>query len=216
MWIVLLGVPGCGKGTQAEKLISDNGFVSLSTGDLLRANKGKVVDEEKGETIEDIISAGCLLPDHVTINLIKEEVTKLGNKNIIFDGFPRTLAQAEALEQMAEELDMKVDKVINFDISDEVIIKRITGRFKCANCGKIYNRFFVPLKVSGVCDVCGGTQFDERSDDNEESLKKRLDEYHKKTYPLIDFYMKSGILYNIKADSPLNEVTESIVKILNG
>lgn len=214
MWIILLGAPGCGKGTQSEKLIADRGFVSISTGDLLRANKDKVIDD--GKTIGDVLGSGSLLPDSVTIGLMKEELQKLGSDNVIFDGFPRTIAQAEALDKMALECGKKIDKVINFAMDDEVIVKRITGRFKCSKCGKIYNKFFLQTKTLGVCDECGSTKFEYRSDDNEESLTKRLLEYHEKTYPLIDFYSKSGILYSVKADAPFGEVTDSVIRVLNG
>lgn len=214
MWIVLLGAPGCGKGTQSERLTADYGFKAVSTGDLLRANKDKVISD--GRTIGGVLEAGSLLPDSVTIALIKEELEKFRADNIIFDGFPRTVVQAEALDKMALECGKKIDKVINFEIEDEVIVKRITGRFKCVKCGKIYNRFFLQTTVPGICDECGSVEFEYRSDDNEESLIKRLSEYHEKTYPLIDFYSKSGILYTVNADAPFIEVTESVMKVLNG
>lgn len=213
MWIVLLGAPGCGKGTQSEELVSDYGFSSILTGDLLRANKDKMV--AGGKAIGDIMGSGALLPDEVTIGLIRDELQKLKSDRVIFDGFPRTIAQAESLNDMAEKCGKKIDKVINFIIDDEIVIKRITGRFKCARCGKIYNKFFLETRVSGVCDECGSTEFGHRSDDNAESLIKRLSEYHEKTYPLIDFYSRFGILYSVKADASFEEVTKEVVKVLN-
>ncbi len=213
MWIVLLGAPGCGKGTQSEKLIADHGFISISTGDLLRQNKDRVIDG--GKTIGDVISSGSLLLDSVTIGLIKEQLLELGADNVIFDGFPRTIIQAEALDKMAFACGKKIDKVINFVIDDEVVVKRITGRFKCSKCGKIYNKFFLQTKIPEVCDECKNTKFEYRLDDNRESLTKRLSEYHEKTYPLIDFYSKSGILYDVEADASFDDVTEFIIKILN-
>lgn len=215
MWIVFLGPPGSGKGTQTEYFVSEQGYSAISTGDLLRAAKNKVIDESTGQTIGDIIGGGALLPDRITINLIKEEVENLGDVNVIFDGFPRTIAQAEALNEMALQCGKKIDKVVNFVIDDDIIVKRIVGRFKCASCGKIYNRFFLETSVSGVCDVCHGTNFEHRTDDNEDALRKRLIEYHEKTHPLIDFYSKSGILYNVNADSSFEKVIGSVVEILN-
>jgi adenylate kinase len=212
MWVVFLGAPGSGKGTQAEILALKFSFAAVSTGDLIRANKEKMIDD--GRSIEEIINTGALLPGYVTIGLIKDEIEKLDAKNVVFDGFPRTLEQADALSEMAELSGKKVDKVINFVMDDEIILKRITGRFKCSDCGKIYNRFFNDTKIEGVCDACGGTQFETRDDDNEESLRKRLEEYHKKTHPLIDFYDKSGILYSVQADEALDSVTKSVLKIL--
>jgi adenylate kinase len=213
MWIVFLGAPGSGKGTQAEILISKFGFASILTGDLIRANKDRVIGDD-GRTIGEIINTGSLLPGHVTIGLVKEEVKKINATKVVFDGFPRTLEQAYALNEIAEASGKKIDKVINFVMSDEVIVKRITGRFKCSNCGRIYNKFFNNTKVEGVCDICGGTEFETREDDNEESLRKRLDEYHKKTHPLVDFYNKSGILYSVQAEAALESVKKSVLEIL--
>ncbi|MDR2074802.1 MAG: nucleoside monophosphate kinase [Holosporales bacterium] len=212
MWVVFLGAPGSGKGTQVEILTLKFGFVAVSTGDLIRANKEKVIDD--GRTIEEIINTGALLPGHVTIELIEEEIERLDGRNVIFDGFPRTLEQADALSKMADSSYEEVEKVINFVMDDDVILKRITGRFRCSECGKIYNEFFNNTRIEGVCDVCRGTEFETRDDDNEESLRKRLCEYHEKTHPLIDFYDKSGILYSVQADEALDSVTKSVLKIL--
>lgn len=212
-WVVFLGPPGCGKGTQSEYLVKEKGFFSLSTGDLLRSNINKVIDEY-GKTIGEVIGSGSLLPDHVTVDLISDKLRDFGDVDVLFDGFPRTIGQAEALDEMCVKFKRGLDKVINFVIDDDVIIKRILGRFKCSSCGKIYNEFFLNTKIANVCDVCGGKEFDRRSDDNEESLKKRLAEYHSKTYPLIDFYSKSGILYNVDADAPLEEVKASVLEVL--
>jgi adenylate kinase len=212
MWIVFLGAPGSGKGTQAEILTLSFGFVAVSTGDLIRANMDKVIDI--GKTIGEITNTGALLPGHVTIGLVRDEVKKLNAENVIFDGFPRTFEQAEALNEMAVSFHKKVDKVINFVMEDETVLKRIMGRFKCSECGRIYNKFFNNPKKEGVCDACGGTEFEIRDDDNEESLRKRLEEYHKKTHPLIDFYKKSGILYSVQAEESLESVTKSVLKIL--
>lgn len=215
-WIIFLGAPGCGKGTQAEYLISQNNFTVISVGDILRENKNTVVSD-KGETVGDIIGRGSLLPDSVVISLVRTELKKIGSvstKNILFDGFPRTVGQAEALSELCKEFGKQIDVVLNFVVSDEIISKRILGRYKCSSCGKIYNDYFLKPKVEGRCDVCDGDKFDRRADDNEESLKKRLSEYHEKTHPLIDFYSKSGILYPIEADADFDKVRESVLNIL--
>lgn len=216
MWVVFLGPPGCGKGTQSEYLVHNHRFSVISTGDLLRANLGRVVDAAAGKTINDIIGSGSLLPDEVTISIIKEELSANDSENILFDGFPRTIVQAEALSVMVHDLGKKIDKVIYFEIDDGLIVKRITGRYKCVRCGKIYNKFFLQTRVDGVCDVCGGTDFEYRTDDNLESLTKRLKEYHGKTQSLIDFYSKSGILAVIDAASSFKDVNSSLLGALYG
>lgn len=217
LWIVLLGAPGCGKGTQAEYLVANDGFSIISVGDLLRSNKSKFVDEI-GKTIGDIISKGELLPDKVVLDLVEAELNKIENvssKNLIFDGFPRTIGQAERLNTSISRFGKQIDCVLNFVIADEVIKKRILGRYKCSKCGKIYNDFFLNPKKEGVCDICGSTKFDRRADDNEASLETRLSEYHKKTVSLKDFYRTAGVLKDINADAAFSEVRESVLVSLN-
>jgi len=221
-WVVLLGAPGCGKGTQSEYLIaSDLNFKVVSVGEILRHNKSTIVPGQV-KTIGELIGAGLLLPNEVVIGVVKLELEKMhsimgniGEQNIIFDGFPRTIKQAEALDELAKEFNNSIDYVINFDIKEDVLFKRILGRYKCSNCGRIYNDYFLPTKVSGVCDHCGGTSFDRRMDDNEESLKVRITEYYKNTYPLIDFYKKSNTLYNVNADDEFEHVKNCVLEILN-
>ena len=215
VWVIMLGAPGCGKGTQAEYLTSEKGFVSISVGDLLRDNKDTEVPSEH-KTVGELISTGSLLPDSFVIDLVRSEVKKIKpeTKGVLFDGFPRTVGQAEALDKLAKEFGCKIDKVLNFVVKDDIITKRILGRYKCSSCGKIYNKFFLNPKIEGVCDVCGGTKFEQRSDDNEESLEKRLKEYREKTYPLIDFYSKSGALCEVDAEKSSKEVKESVLKCL--
>ena len=217
MWIVLLGAPGCGKGTQAEYLINEKKFTVVSVGDILRNNKSKPVTED-GQTIGDIIGRGALLPDEIVLDLVKAELAKIGDvasKNLLFDGFPRTPWQAESLSVIAKSFEKEIDCVLNFIIEDEVITKRILGRYKCSKCGKIYNDFFLKPIKDGVCDICGNDKFDRRADDNEESLKKRLAEYHGKTIALIDFYSEAGVLKDINADADFETVKESVLKSLN-
>lgn len=212
-WVILMGAPGCGKGTQSEYLTQEKGFVVMSVGDLLRNNKDKVIDAT-GETIGHVISSGALLPDGVVLDLVKAELMKISDvdhKSILFDGFPRTPGQAESLNKIAEGFGKRIDCVLNFVVDDDVITKRILGRYKCSKCGKIYNDYFLKPVKDGVCDVCGGIDFDRRADDNEESLRTRLKEYHSKTVALVDFYSKMGVLKEIKADADFASVKKSVL-----
>lgn len=217
-WIVLMGAPGCGKGTQVEYLTSEHGFSVLSVGELLRSNKSKPVGSD-GTTIGDIIGSGALLPDQVVLALVEVELQKVvdskDDAKVLFDGFPRTPGQAEALNDIAEKFGHRIDCVLNFVVPDDVITKRILGRYKCSKCGKIYNDFFLKPIKAGICDVCGCSEFDRRTDDNEESLKTRLKEYHGKTVALIDFYSRMGVLKNINADADFESVKESVLKNLS-
>ncbi len=215
-WIILIGVAGCGKGTQAEYLTKEYGFVVMSVGELLRSNKDKVIDGT-GETIGHVITSGALLPDNVVLELVRSELSKIedvSTKNILFDGFPRTPGQAEALNKIAEKLGTQIDSVLNFVIDDVVVTKRVLGRYKCTKCAKIYNDYFLKPIKDGICDVCGGSEFDRRADDNEESLKMRLREYHRTTIALIEFYSKMGILRKIDADADFEHVKKSVLDSL--
>ena len=215
-WIVFLGAPGCGKGTQAECLVNDYDFSVVCVGDVLRSNLGKTLPD--GRTVGEVIGGGSLLPDEVVIDLVRDELNKVSDvvsKNFLFDGFPRTIGQAKALGALALEFSKKLFRVFNFVVDDDVITKRILGRYKCSKCGKIYNKFFLLPRNEGVCDVCGGSDFEHRADDNEASLSKRLVEYRSKTKPLIDFYAESGILYDIDAGRSFDEVKESLLKGLD-
>lgn len=217
-WIVLLGAPGCGKGTQGELLVNSGfSFKVICVGDILRENLQTIVPQ-LGKTVGEIIGGGTLLPDSVIVDLVKNAMSQMNdvlNANIIFDGFPRTIGQAEALSNMTKSLGHKISHVINFEIDDAVLVKRITGRSKCKNCGKIYNDYFSKPKVSGVCDVCGCKEFVRRDDDNETALKKRLSEYYSKTQPLIEFYKNLGLLHSVNADAGTATVYKTVVEILS-
>ncbi|MDR0552843.1 MAG: nucleoside monophosphate kinase [Holosporales bacterium] len=213
MWVIFLGPPGCGKGSQAACFVEKYGYSTICAGDLLRENRDRVIDKE-GNTIGSVITSGYLLPDHVTTSVVSEKMNEVHGKNIIFDGFPRTIMQVRALENLAESFQKKVNCVINFTIDEDTVLKRISGRYQCATCARIYNKYFLSPQVEGICDGCGGTTFIQRSDDNEEALMKRLKEYNGKTYPLIDFYSRSGILYNVNADAPFDVVTEDVIDVL--
>jgi adenylate kinase len=215
-WIVLLGPPGCGKGTQAEYLVSGYGFRAICVGDILRANSNKVI-ESLGDTVGNIIGKGALLPDLVIVDLVKDSLAVDDGRDVpreafLLDGFPRTIGQAEALSLLVENAEILV---LNFIVDDQMICKRILGRFRCLNCGKIYNDFYLAPEAEGICDVCGSTQFDRRSDDNEESLKKRLAEYHQKTRPLVDYYSKRGVLFDIDARLDFDGVKKSVLERLS-
>ncbi|MDR1476039.1 MAG: nucleoside monophosphate kinase [Holosporales bacterium] len=216
MWVNFLGAPGCGKGTQAKFLVDNCGFFVISVGDILRHNNGKVVTDD-GRTVGEIICSGSLLPDCVIVDLVRSELNKverIQERDVSFDGFPRTVGQAEAQEELAHEFDAKVTHVLNFEMDHEVITRRILGRYECSKCGRIYNDFFSATKIEGVCDDCGGKEFDRRLDDNEESLKKRLSEYKNKTLPLIGFFEGRGVLREIDASRPVQSVRSDIEKIL--
>ena len=215
-WIILMGAPGCGKGTQSEYLTKGHNFTVISVGDLLRSNKDKRIDSS-GKTIGEVISSGALLPDEVVLDLVKVELQNIKDvalKNILFDGFPRTPGQAKSLNAVASNFGSRISCVLNFVVDDDVITKRILGRYKCSKCGKIYNDYFLKPIKSGVCDVCGGVQFDRRADDNEESLRTRLKEYHGKTVALIDFYSEIGVLKTINADADFETVKKSVLECL--
>lgn len=216
-WIVFLGVPGCGKGTQSELLVkSEFKFKTICAGDVLRSNKELFVPQIN-KTVGEIIGSGMLLPDFVIVKLIHNELDKIDNvrtQNILFDGFPRTVPQAEELSKISKSFGIELARVINFEIPDEILLKRIIGRFKCKNCGKIYNEYFCrPIKAN-ICDICSGTDFIRREDDNETSLNVRLTEYYSKTQPLIEFYQKLNILSNIDANQNADSIYNALINII--
>src|SRR5690606_14570872 len=179
--IILLGPPGAGKGTQARRLIEERGLVQLSTGDMLREARNS--GTEMGKRVAEVMDRGELVTDEIVIGLIREKLAQRG-KGFIFDGLPRTLARADALQSPMAEMDQRADAVIEMRVDDAALVSRITGRFTCGNCGEVYHDVTKPTKEPGVCDVCGSTDLRRRADDNEDSLKTRLMEYYKKTSPL--------------------------------
>jgi adenylate kinase len=216
MNIILFGPPGAGKGTQAKRLEKSRGLIQLSTGDMLRA--AVAAGTEYGKKAKEIMEKGELVPDEVVINIISDRLEEDDVKNapgVIFDGFPRTVAQAEALDKMLAEKGMKLDAVIVLDVDDEALVERITGRFTCAKCGKGYHEKFERPKVEGVCDECGSTEFTRRADDNEETVRQRLAAYHEQTAPLIAYYEKAGIVKKVDGMAPIDEVTRQIEAVLD-
>lgn len=212
MNIILLGPPGAGKGTQARHLVETRGMIQLSTGDMLR--EAKTSGTEMGKKVAEIMDAGKLVTDEIVIGLIEEKLQSEAGAGFIFDGFPRTLAQADALAALLAKLGQSLHTVIEMRVDDEALVKRISGRFTCGNCGEVYHDETKPTKVEGVCDKCGGTEMVRRADDNEESLRTRLMEYYKKTSPLIGYYYAKGDLRPVNGLADIKEVTASIEAIL--
>ncbi len=209
MNLILLGPPGAGKGTQARRLEDGRGLVQLSTGDMLRAMVAE--GGPLGQQAKEIMSAGKLMPDDLMVKIIGERISKPDVANgFILDGFPRTVAQAEALDVMLAEKGLKLDHVIEMKVDDEALVERITGRYTCATCGKGYHDVFEKPKVDGVCDSCGGTEFKRRADDNAETVKTRLAQYHEQTAPILPYYQERGVLKTVDGMADIDEVTGQI------
>jgi adenylate kinase len=215
MNLVLLGPPGAGKGTQANLLEDAHGLIKLSTGDMLRA--AVAAGTELGRKAGDIMERGQLVPDDLVIKLIAERMDRGGSsQGYILDGFPRTIAQAEALDKLLAERHKRLDRVIVMEVDDEALVERITGRFACADCGEGYHDIYKPTKAPGVCDRCGRTQFVRRPDDNEEVVRARLKAYHAQTEPLIDYYTRQGKVKAVDGMADIKTVQEEINQTLDG
>ncbi len=212
MNLMVFGAPGAGKGTQAKFLEQKYDIPQISTGDMLRA--AIVEKTAMGLEAKRYMDAGELVPDSTIIGIIKERLEKDDCQNgFILDGFPRTLAQAEALQTLMEESGKKLDRVLSFDVPDELIVQRIAGRRVCPKCGASYHVEFNPPLKDGICDICG-TELIIRKDDNIDTVKNRLENYHKQTAPLIDFYKNMGVFVHIDGSQELSKVTEDMFKIL--
>ena len=195
MKIIMLGAPGAGKGTQAKKIASKYEIPHISTGDIFRANIKN--GTELGKKAKSFMDQGLLVPDELTVDLVMDRIQKEDCKNgYILDGFPRTIPQAEALDQALKALGDKLDYAIEVDVPDENIVKRMAGRRACVHCGATYHIVHAPTKVENICDVCGGDLI-LRDDDKPETVQKRLDVYHEQTQPLIDYYHHAGILREV-------------------
>ncbi len=213
MDIILLGPPGAGKGTQAQRLQAARGMIQLSTGDMLReaVAKGTPV----GLKAKAVMEAGELVSDAIVSALIGERLDTAAAHGAIFDGFPRTGHQAEALEMLLEERGRRVDHVIELVVDEEALVDRITGRFTCASCGAPFHDSFQPLRVAGICDACGGSEFKRRPDDNEQTVRTRMAEYREKTAPILPFYQAKGLVRRVDGMAAVDEVSAAIDAILD-
>ncbi len=213
MNIILIGPPGAGKGTQAKRLVTGRGMVQLSTGDMLR--EAKESGTEMGSRVAGIMARGELVTDEIVIGLISEKLDSLDGAGAIFDGFPRTLAQADALERLMADRGRPIDHVIEMRVDDEALVERITGRFSCANCGEVYHDSTRPTRVDGVCDACGSTDFLRRSDDTEDALRTRLMAYYKQTSPLLGYYYAKDRLAVLDGMGAVDDVSGAIARVLD-
>ncbi len=213
MKIIMLGAPGAGKGTQAKLISEEYGIPHISTGDIFRANLKE--GTELGQKAKVYMDQGLLVPDDLTCDLVVDRIAQDDCENgFILDGFPRTIPQADCLTDALGKLGESMDFAIDVNVPDENIIKRMSGRRACLNCGATYHVVEIPPKVEGVCDVCGG-KLVLRDDDKPETVKKRLDVYHEQTQPLIDYYTKQGILHTVDGTLPMEEVFAQIKEILD-
>jgi len=213
MNIILLGPPGAGKGTQARKLVDERNMVQLSTGDMLRA--ARTSGTEMGKKVAAVMDAGNLVTDEIVIGLIREQLqADNGASGYIFDGFPRTLAQADALGELLATMGENLDRVIEMKVDDEALVARIIARSTCGMCGEVYNDATKPIPDDGKCTNCGGSDFQRRADDNEESLKTRLLAYYKQTSPLVGYYYAKGDLSTVDGLGSMDDVAASITSAL--
>ncbi len=213
MQLILLGPPGAGKGTQAGYISETYGLAKLSTGDMLRAEVAS--GSALGKKLQEVMSAGQLVDDELMISLIRERITQPDCEiGFILDGFPRTLAQAEALDLMLVDVERALSYVIELEVDDAALVERISGRFSCAKCGEGYHDTFKQPKTPGVCDACGSTEFTRRADDKAETVGARLHAYHGMTAPLLPYYESKGILKTVDGMAGIDEVRESIRAVL--
>jgi adenylate kinase len=212
--IILLGPPGAGKGTQAARLQAERGMIHLSTGDMLR--EAVAAGTPVGLKAKAVMERGELVSDAIVSALIGERLDASADSGAIFDGFPRTKHQAEALDILLGERGRRLDHVIELAVDEEELVRRITGRFTCAGCGTGYHDSFRPTKVEGVCDVCGSTQFKRRPDDNEQTVRTRMEEYRAKTAPILPFYETKGLVRRVDGMASIEEVAAQIDAILDG
>jgi len=215
MNIILLGPPGAGKGTQAARLVEEHGMVQLSTGDMLRAavKAGTPV----GLQAKAVMDAGELVSDEIVSALIGDKLDEMGaDKGAIFDGYPRTAAQAESLDAILESRGRTLDHVVELDVDEDALVERITGRFTCAQCGAGYHDIFKQPAVEGVCDVCGAREFKRRPDDNAETVRTRMAEYRAKTAPILPIYEARGLVSRVDGMADIGVVSAAIEAILTG
>ncbi|MCZ7584571.1 MAG: adenylate kinase [Deltaproteobacteria bacterium] len=212
MRFILLGGPGAGKGTQAKILADRYGVPQISTGDMLRA--AVKAGTPLGREAKTHMDSGGLVPDEVVIGLIDERLDqKDAGRGFILDGFPRTVAQAEALKRLLNRKDMGLDGVVSIDVDDEELVQRLGGRLTCQGCGAMFHKVFTPPAKEGVCDTCGGALY-QRNDDKEETIRERLATYHRQTAPLVDFYKTEGALKSVSGLGGIEDITNRIMSAL--
>jgi adenylate kinase len=210
--ILLLGPPGAGKGTQAKRLEERYGMIQLSTGDMLRAERAS--GSALGRQVQAIMDAGKLVSDDIMIALIASRIAGLKGKGFILDGFPRTVPQAQALDEMLEKNGIALDRVIELTVDEDALIDRISGRFSCKSCGASYHDRYHQPKEPGRCDICGSTDFVWRPDDNAETVKARLKAYREQTAPILPYYRAKGLLRSIDGMADIDSVAQQIETIL--
>ena len=214
MNIILLGPPGAGKGTQAKILVADRGMVQLSTGDMLREVRAS--GSELGKRFGEMMDRGDLIPDEMIIEMIDARLNEPDCRNgAIFDGFPRTNGQAVALDEMLERKSLPLKAVIELTVDEEALVGRITGRYSCANCGAGYHEIFQRPAVEGVCDACGHTEFKRRPDDNEQTVRDRMEVYRRDTAPIIPHYEAQGLVQRVDGMADIAKVKTAVTAILD-
>ncbi len=212
MRMIMLGPPGAGKGTQAQRLSVEYGVPQISTGDILRDNVKR--GTPLGVKAKAIMERGDLLPDDVVIEIVRDRLAQPDcEAGFILDGFPRTAGQADALGRLLAEMGKPLDAAINVDVSDEILVSRISGRRTCRECGHMYHVDFEPPITAGACDACSGELY-QRDDDKEDTVRRRLAEYHDKTQPLIDYYREKGLLKDVPGEAPVDQVLARIREAL--
>lgn len=214
MDIILLGPPGAGKGTQASRLEDEHGMVQLSTGDMLRA--AVKAGTEVGLKAKALMDAGELVPDEVVSGIIGDKLDELGpDQGVIFDGYPRTAAQAVSLDEILSSRGRTLDHVVELEVDEDALVERIVGRFTCGNCGEGYHDTFKQPAKEGVCDECGSSKFKRRPDDNEETVRTRMKEYRAKTEPILPIYEERGIVKKVDGMGGMDDVSNAIEKALS-
>ena len=213
MNLILMGPPGAGKGTQSQRIEKSHGIVQLSTGGMLRAEVASGSD--LGKEAKDVMESGGLVSDELIIAMISSRIDQNDcKKGFILDGIPRTTPQAEALDAMLTEKGLMIEHVIEMKVDDEAMVKRITGRFTCAECGAGYHDEFQKPEKEGVCDQCGGADFTRRDDDNAETVRARLQAYHEQTAPILSYYKEKGTVKSVEGMASIDEVTEQLNAVL--